>query len=192
MLQGGVGIELWTMTEDILFDNIYVGHSVEDANAFAAETFDIKKALEELQSKFAGDAVDEDSDDEFSFDKFKSDPMGFIRQKIFMFIDLVKIDPILAFKTYPETGAGLAGALFTLFGMIGALFGLVGASQKPITKVSISTILYQVDLSLYPPQSSKKTDAATPDDKKKVATTPVAPAGDVKKEEGSVKRRAGK
>jgi hypothetical protein len=121
------------MTEDILFDNIYVGHSIDDAKAFAAETFDIKKPLEQLESQISGKA-DEDSDDELSF---KTDPMGFIRQKIFLFVDLVKIDPILAFKTYPEAGAGLAGALFTLFGMIGALFGLVGGSQKPITKVSI-------------------------------------------------------
>jgi U5 small nuclear ribonucleoprotein component len=33
------------MTEDILFDNLYVGRSVDDAKAFAAETFDISLAL---------------------------------------------------------------------------------------------------------------------------------------------------
>jgi len=36
------------MTEDILFDNIYVGHSVDDAKALAAETFDIKHSLEKV------------------------------------------------------------------------------------------------------------------------------------------------
>jgi hypothetical protein len=38
---GGIGIELWTMTEDILFDNVYLGHSLEDAKALAAETFNV-------------------------------------------------------------------------------------------------------------------------------------------------------
>ncbi|KAJ7103149.1 Calreticulin family-domain-containing protein [Mycena belliarum] len=164
---GGVGIELWTMTEDILFDNIYIGHSPEDAKAFAAETFDIKKPLESAAAKPDAD----DDDDEESTGSFKDDPMAFIRQKVFKFIDLAKLDPLLAFKTHPETGVALGGALLTLFGMIGALFGLVGAGQKPITK------------------SSKKTDAPSPDDKKTKDAAPVAPAGGEKKDETGAKKR---
>jgi hypothetical protein len=118
------------MTEDILFDNIYIGHSVEDAKAFAAETFDIKAALESASSK-----IDEDVDEEAP--SFKQDPVGFIRHQVFTFVELAKLDPVLAFKTHPETGAGLLGALFTLFGMFGAILGLVGGQQKPITKVSL-------------------------------------------------------
>ncbi|KAJ7492233.1 Calreticulin family-domain-containing protein [Mycena latifolia] len=165
---GGVGIELWTMTEDILFDNIYIGHSTEDAKAFAAETFDIKKPLEAAAAK----PETSDEDDDESAPSFKEDPMAFIRSKVFTFIDLAKLDPLLAFKTHPETGVALAGALLTLFGMIGALFGLVGAGQKPITK------------------SSKKTDAPSPDDKKTKEAAPVAPAGGDKKDESAVKKRA--
>ena len=121
------------MTEDILFDNIYIGHSVEGAKTFAAETFEIKKPLEAATAKVA-DKLDDDDE----LPSWKEDPITFIRQKVILFIDLVQIDPILALKTHPETGAALAGALFTLFGMIGALFGLVGAQQKPITKVRSS------------------------------------------------------
>ncbi|KAJ7109811.1 Calreticulin family-domain-containing protein [Mycena epipterygia] len=165
---GGVGIELWTMTEDILFDNIYIGHSPEDAKAFAAETFDIKKPLESAATKPEGD----DEYDDESEVSLKDDPIAFIRQKVFKFVDLAKLDPLLAFKTHPETGVALAGALLTLFGMIGALFGLVGAGQKPITK------------------SSKKTDAPSPDDKKTKEAAPVAPAGGEKKDESAVKKRA--
>lgn len=131
--QGGVGIELWTMTEDILFDNLYVGHSVEDAKAFAAETFEVKKPLEAALEK---SSLPEDEADE-SAGSFKEDPINFIRQKVLAFIDAAKEDPVSAFKTQPETGAALAVALFTLFGMVGALLGLVGGQQKPIiTKVS--------------------------------------------------------
>jgi len=125
---GGVGIELWTMTEDILFDNIYVGHSLDDAKALAAETFDVKKPLESKKPK---DEVD-DEDDEASFSE---DPIGFIRERVFSFIDLAKLDPVLAFKTQPETGAALAMALLTAFGMLGALTGIVGGSSKPAPKV---------------------------------------------------------
>ncbi|ESK96243.1 calnexin [Moniliophthora roreri MCA 2997] len=166
---GGVGIELWTMTEDILFDNIYIGHSVDDAKALATETFDIKKPLESSASKSTTD--DDDEEDEVSW---KEDPITFIRQKVFSFIDLAKLDPVLAFKTHPETGAALATALLTVFGMLGAVTGLVGGSSKPVTK------------------SSKKTDAPTPDDKKKTETAPVAPAGGEKKDDSTVKKRAGK
>lgn len=119
------------MTEDILFTNIYIGHSVEDAKALAAETFDIKKPLESAAEK-AADPQEDDSETP----SFKEDPINFIRQRVFDFVDAAKLDPVSAFKTQPETGAALAAALFTLFGMVGALFGLIGGSQKPIiTKV---------------------------------------------------------
>lgn len=167
IVQGGVGIELWTMTEDILFDNIYIGHSPEDAKAFAAETFDIKKPLEAAAAK---PDVEDDEDDD-SVPSLKDDPVGFLRHKVFTFVDLAKLDPLLAFKTHPETGIALAGAILTLFGMFGALFGLVGAGQKPITK------------------SSKKTDAPTADDKKTKEAAPVAAAGGEKKDESTVKKR---
>ncbi|KAL1738289.1 Calreticulin family-domain-containing protein, partial [Schizophyllum fasciatum] len=163
---GGLGIELWTMTEDILFDNIYVGHSIEDANAFKAETFDIKKPLEvEAKNK----KTELDDEEELTFGE---DPIGFIRYKVLDFIDLARLDPLLAFKTSPETGAALSIAVITFFGMIAALFGLVGAQQKPVV--------------------TKKTDAPTPDDKVKKDTTPVAPAGEKKEDKSGAKKRAGK
>jgi 116 kDa U5 small nuclear ribonucleoprotein component len=129
--KGGVGIELWTMTEDILFDNIYVGHSIDDAKAFAAETFDIKHPLEKATEKAA--LPDDDQDvDELTF---AENPVEFLRNKAFMFIALARLDPVTAFKTHPETGVALVGALLTFFGMLGALFGLVGSQQKSVTKV---------------------------------------------------------
>lgn len=164
---GGVGIELWTMTEDILFDNIYVGHSPEDAKTFAAETFDVKKVLER-SIKHAPSPDDDDEEESFA-----EDPIGFIRSKIFTFIDLLKLDPLLAFKTHPETGVALVTALLTLFGMFGVVTGVVGSQQKPVTK------------------STKKTDAPTPDSKKTDAA-PVSPAGDEKKDADGLKKRTGK
>lgn len=164
---GGVGIELWTMTEDILFDNIYVGHSLADAKALAEESFAIKHAFEEAEAKKAA-IKDEDTD---AVASFKAAPVDFIRSKVFKFIDLAKLDPVLAFKSAPETGAGLILAAITLFGMLGALFGIVGGAQKPVVK------------------SSKKTDAVTADDKKTTQVAPVAPAGGDAKDDSTIKKR---
>jgi len=164
---GGVGIELWTMTEDILFDNIYVGRSLDDAKAFAAETFDIKNPLEKAADKPAF-PEDEGEQEEVTF---AENPVEFLRSQAFKFIALARVDPIVAFKTHPETGVALAGALLTFCGMLGALFGLVGSQQKTVTK------------------PSKKTDAPTPDDKNVEEKAPVAPAGEKKADESPLKKR---
>jgi hypothetical protein len=161
---GGVGIELWTMTEDTLFDNIYVGHSVEDAEALLAETYTVKHSLEEVAK-----AVPEvDSSDELP--SFSTDPLGYVRGKIGLFLDDAREDPLAAIQSHPDTAGGLVGAVFLLFALLGVTFGLVGAGQQPIKA------------------SSKKTDAPTPDGKKD-EKAPVAPAGGEKKDESSVKKR---
>lgn len=165
---GGVGIELWTMTEDILFDNIYVGHSIDDAKALAAESFDIKQSLEKAADKIAVEADDETPDESPAF---AEDPVEFLRHKAITFVTAARVDPVYAFKTHPETGVALVGALLTLFGMLGALFGLVGSQQKTVTK------------------PSKKTDAPTADDKNVKEKAPVAPAGEKKAEETPLKKR---
>ncbi|KAF4612297.1 hypothetical protein D9613_004072 [Agrocybe pediades] len=160
---GGIGIELWTMTEDILFDNIYVGHSVEDAKKFAAETFEVKKPLEVALDKPA--TVDDDEDEI----TFKADPVSFIRTRVLAFIEAAKVDPLEAFKDQPETGAALIGALFTLFGMLGALVSIIGGAQKPVVT-----------------KSTKKTESPS---EKKSEAAPVSSAIDSKKDDGLKKRK---
>jgi hypothetical protein len=112
----------------------------EDAKAFAAESFDVKKPLEVADEKEKNEKLSEDDEDDSKV-SFKENPVDFVRQKVFTFVDLAKLDPILAFKSHPETGAGLLIAGITLFGMLGVLLGVVGASQKPITKVTFLVII---------------------------------------------------
>ena len=183
------------MTEDIMFDNIYVGHSVDDAKALAAETFEVRKPLEVADEKEKEKKL-EAEDEASSGVSFMENPVEYIRQKVYTFVDLAKLDPILAFKTHPETGAGLAGAVFTLFGMLGALFGLVGGSQKPITKVCMPHAVGSRTELILSFQSAKRKDEKAEGKKKAEETkkTPVAPAdsGETKQEasgSGLTKRR---
>ncbi|KAH3665743.1 hypothetical protein OGAPHI_003931 [Ogataea philodendri] len=44
---GALGFELWTMTDSILFDNIYLGHSIEEAEFIGNKTFVPKVEIEE-------------------------------------------------------------------------------------------------------------------------------------------------
>jgi len=163
---GGVGIELWTMTEDILFDNIYVGHSLDDAKALAAESFDVKRPIEQAASNVS-DKPAEDPD-AISFSK---EPLAFVQKKLNTFIEMAKIDPVLAVKLHPETAGAFGVGILTLLGMLGTLFGVIGAAQKPVTK------------------SPKKTDAPSPDDKKVPQTAPVSEAADTKAADSPVKKR---
>jgi len=164
---GGVGIELWTMTEDILFDNIYVGSSLEDAKALAAESFDIKRPIEDAESAFS-DSASADKETKEEEKTFKEDPLSFLRAKIAAFIESVKVDPVTAIKTQPETAGALLVGVVTLLGMLGTLFGVVGGAQKPVTK------------------STKKTEAP------KAEPAPVAAAGGEKAADSGLKKRTGK
>ncbi|KAJ1302523.1 hypothetical protein OPQ81_002840 [Rhizoctonia solani] len=170
---GGVGIEIWTMTEDILFDNIYVGSSPEDAAKLAKETFVVKQKIEKELAD-AEKPKDESTSEEAPV--FAEQPVAFLRHKALQFVEAAKENPVDAFKAQPETGAVLLAVLLTLLGSLGALFGIVGGSgvQKPEAKK--------------PSKNEKKAVAA---DAAASAKTPVAPAGEEKqKQQGDVKKRA--
>ena len=121
---GGVGIELWTMTEDILFDNVYIGHSVEDAEKLRKETFDVKFPVEEAEEE-ASKPKPEVKEDGTTV-TFKEDPVTFVRQKVNHFVELAKEDPVNAVKALPEVAGGLGALLLT---MILIIVGAIGASS---------------------------------------------------------------
>lgn len=68
------------MTEDILFDNILIGHDEAEAKKFAKETFHVKKPIEQ---EAEGSAPDEDDEEaETLVDKIRLRVYEFIRQCI--------------------------------------------------------------------------------------------------------------
>merc|ERR1711981_485941 len=127
---GALGFELWTMQNNILFDNIYVGHSIEDADALKKETWDPKIAAEKAEEEKNKPKTPEPKlDGELSF---KEDPVKFIQQKVDLFITIAKNDPIQAIKFVPEV-AGVIGVLVvTVLAIILSAFG--GSSAPPAVK----------------------------------------------------------
>lgn len=118
------------MNEDILFDNIYIGHSVEDAAAFRKETFDVKKPVEEKVEKAEKPAAKEEKKSPLDL-VFMDDPVLFVKEKTALFIELAKKSPVDAVKFVPEVAAALAvGILTLLIVVVGAVGGSSAAPSK--------------------------------------------------------------
>lgn len=117
------------MQNDILFNNIYIGHSVEDAEKIRKETFDVKHRIE-----VAEEEASKPKDEEATGPSFREDPVGFAREKVDQFILVAKENPIEAVKQVPE----VTGALVTLFlATTLIVVGAVGSSKpaaQPATK----------------------------------------------------------
>ncbi|CAG8955455.1 hypothetical protein HYFRA_00010321 [Hymenoscyphus fraxineus] len=130
---GAIGFELWTMDKDIMFDNIYIGHSVEDAAKFADETFNEKHPLEEL-AELASKPKDEDKPKSPSDLVFLDDPVTYIKEKLDLFFTIALDDPIQAIKFVPEAAGGLAAAFVTLIAIIVGIVSMAGSSAPPAVK----------------------------------------------------------
>lgn len=122
---GAIGFEIWTMQNDILFDNVYIGHSVEDAEALRKETFDVKHPIEEAEEE-ASKPKTEDKPETGTTVTFQEDPVTFVRQKVDFFVNLAKEDPVNAVKTVPEVAGGLVALLLT---SILVIVGAIGSSS---------------------------------------------------------------
>ncbi|KAK4976494.1 hypothetical protein LTR66_010867 [Elasticomyces elasticus] len=132
---GAIGFELWTMQNDILFDNIYIGHSVPDAEALKKETFDVKLAVEKQEDEASKPATPETPKSPSDL-KFTDDPVHYVREKVDLFIAIARKSPIEAIKFVPEVAGGigviLVLALALLLGGLGA--GATAASSKDQVK----------------------------------------------------------
>ncbi|GJC92173.1 calnexin precursor [Colletotrichum higginsianum] len=123
---GAIGFEIWTMQNDILFDNIYIGHSVEDAAKLAEETFKEKHPIEQL-AELADKPKEAEKPKSPSDLKFLDDPVHFIKEKLDLFITIAQKDPIQAVKFVPEVAGGIGALLVTIIAIIVGLASSGGA-----------------------------------------------------------------
>jgi calnexin len=114
------------MQNDILFDNIYIGHSESDAEAFAKETWVVKFASEKAEEEKNKPKKDEKAEAIADL-KFMDDPVKYAQLKWDQFQELWARDPMQAIKLVPEvTGAIGIGAVTLLV----ILAGLIGGGAK--------------------------------------------------------------
>ncbi|GMG11018.1 unnamed protein product [Aspergillus oryzae var. brunneus] len=109
---------------DILFDNIYIGHSPEDAEQLRKETFDVKHPVEVAEEEASKPKKEETAP--ATSVSFQEDPITFVREKVDHFVGLAKQDPVNAVKQAPEV-AGTLGAL--VLSMVLIIVGAIKASS---------------------------------------------------------------
>ena len=166
----GIGIELWTMQNNIMFDNIYVGHSLAGAFRLADETWVKKRAVEDVkdkeekakeaeEAKKAGDDADKlTGDDADKADATEKADAPLDINKIIKttqtFIDKLTQDPVQAVKKYPAYAGGLLLLLFSPFILLSLFSGSKSNKDVEYVKKGAS-----------PKKSSpKKTDEKQKDD----------------------------
>ena len=128
-----IGFEIWTMQNDILFDNIYIGHSIEDAAKLKAETYDIKRPIEDAEDEATKPKPPEKPKSPMDL-KFLDDPVLYVREKINLFLAIAKDNPVQAIKFVPEVAGGAGLIVVTVIALIVATFGLTGARPPPQVK----------------------------------------------------------
>ncbi|ANB11923.1 calnexin [Sugiyamaella lignohabitans] len=122
---GAVGFELWTMQNDILFDNIYIGHSVAAAEYAGNNTFLPKLFIESEEEKAnAPKPLKERKQYESALEFFRDDPVGYITEVTRVFILNFFVDYKQAILNQPLVALGLATAV--LSAIVAALGILVG------------------------------------------------------------------
>ena len=125
------------MQNDILFDNIYIGHSIADAEALQKETFDVKVAVEKQEEEQAKPKKDDTKKPASPMDlKFTDDPVHYVTEKFNLFMEIAKRDPVQAVRFVPEIAGGLAVGAITLILLLGGL--LAGGSKAAPTKEQIN------------------------------------------------------
>ena len=117
------------MQSDILFDNIYIGHSIDDATKLKNETFDIKYKIEKAEEEASKPKISDDLPTPETETTFKEDPIGYIREKVDLFYVLAKEDPIQAIKDLPEVAGGIGALLVTIIALV---VGIVGAGSSGV------------------------------------------------------------
>jgi calnexin len=115
---GAVGFELWTMQSDIMFDNIFIGHNVEEADKFAKKYWlpkhEAELALEDAQFEKEQSKFESEKDtpsDRSPMARVQS-MIGAFRKDIEGFVIRLRRDPFETGKREPLMLIAFGGILF--------------------------------------------------------------------------------
>ena len=124
------------MQSDILFDNIYIGHSVEDAEKLQAETYDVKHTIEAAEEEASKPPPAKESPKSPMDLKFMDDPIHFVREKVDVFWAIAKNDPVEAVKAVPEVAGGIGALAVTVIALIVGIVGVSATSSPKVQKAA--------------------------------------------------------
>ena len=117
------------MQKDILFDNIYVGHSIADAEALKAATYDIKSPVEEAERAATKPKEPERPKSPLDL-KFMDDPVKFVREKFDLFVAIARRDPLEAVRVVPEAAGGIGAVVATVLILLVSVFTMGGGGAR--------------------------------------------------------------
>lgn len=110
-----------------MFDNVYIGHSVEDADKLAEESWKPKHDAEKLLLE-----ADKPKPKPSPLDlKFTEDPVTYVKEKVELFATIAKKDPLQAVQFVPEVAGGIVALFVGLVGFILALSGSGKSAPAP-------------------------------------------------------------
>ena len=124
------------MQNDIMFDNIYIGHSVEDAAKLKAETYDIKHPIEVAEEEATKPKPSDTPKSPMDL-KFMDDPILYVKEKWQLFLTIAQRDPIEAVKFVPEVAGGLGLLAVTLLAIIVGAISMSSATPPPEVKKAV-------------------------------------------------------
>jgi len=138
---GAVGFELWSMQSEILFDNIYLGHSVKDAKKLAIKTWGVKLAVEKLYQKAdVGADLDLNLNRDLNLNLDPEAPpatelVAFVQHHLNKFVQLAKIDVVNAVKEMPLVAGAVALVTLLLTFVLGNVLSLFLPKSTPAPEV---------------------------------------------------------
>jgi len=120
------------LQKDIMFDNIYIGHSAADAKKFAEESWKVK-----YDQESAIEDADKPKEDKKEGEKKETKKDGSIvdkaKQEADKFVKAAQKDPVQAVQSHPWHAASLFGTMLLGLGLLAFLFG--PSAEKPQPKV---------------------------------------------------------
>lgn len=127
------------MQSDILFDNIYIGHSIEDAEKLKAETWDVKHKIETAEEEASKPQLDDTPKSPMDL-KFMEDPVHYVREKLDLFITIAKGDPVQAIKFMPEVAGAIGTVVALALALVIGVLTRSSASPPPQVKKAAENI----------------------------------------------------
>jgi len=148
---GAVGFELWTMQANIVFDNILITPSIQEAKAFAEATWAVKNKLEKTSTK---DKTEE---------SFLTELIKEVIRQVNGFLLMVFKDPIKAITEFPIASGGILG--IPVFILV-VIFIIASGSESPRPQTLSSKKASDSQSSHEENKSTNKTQIDSPDEEK--------------------------